>query len=149
MTAAPTLLKLALTRKQAGEDGIFSDLTRADGTLLAQTLEHAYEHVPTSTPSVWEPKLPKGVYTCQRGEHRLSGSPTPFITFEIMNVPGHTGMLFHKGNFNADSDGCVLLGNSVVLEKDGKTKMLANSAQAFARFLALVQSQTTFELTVA
>lgn len=143
------MIKLTLTRKQAAEDGIFSDFTRADGTLLAQTLEHAFEHVPTSTPPVWEPKLPKGVYTCQRGEHRLKGNPVPFITYEILNVPGHTGMLFHKGNFNADSDGCVLLGNSIVLEKDGKTKMITNSAQAFARFLTEIQNQPTFELTVA
>ena len=116
---------MRLDRLQRRREGIFGDLS-INGEHLAQTLEHAYE----SADGQFYPKVPAGTYTCKRGAHRLHG------------------ILFHCGNFNRDSEGCVLLGNSVTKQENGE-QMLTGSKDAFARFMARLEGQETFELTVA
>ncbi len=92
------------------------------------------------------PKLRTGIYQCVRGEHCLHNG-LPFTTFEITGVTGHTNILFHAGNFNTDSEGCVLLGQSVVVGPD-KKEMIANSKKTFAKFMELQKDVNTFQLTV-
>ena len=91
------------------------------------------------------PKIPQGVYTCMRGEHELENGPK-FITFEVMGVPGHSGLLFHKGNFDNDSKGCILLGMNVVGAPGAR--MITQSGLAFDRFMALQKGVDDFQLTV-
>lgn len=69
-----------------------------------------------------------------------------FTTFEITGVAGHSNLLFHWGNFNADSEGCVLLGEAEV--QAGGREMITASRAAFARFLASVAGRDTFALRV-
>lgn len=97
-------MKLLLTRTDYRASGIFGRLEFSDGTILF-TLERAY-HQSNDT---FRPKLPNGTYECKLGIHRLHDLKS-FETFEVMNVPGHTGILFHKGNRNEDSEGCILIG---------------------------------------
>jgi hypothetical protein len=70
----------------------------------------------------------------------------PFITFEITGVPGHTGILFHMGNYNQDSDGCVLLGESTVPDPD--PTMITSSVLTFNQFMGSQTGVDTFQLTV-
>ncbi len=74
--------------------------------------------------------------------HRLHGMTEDFETFEIRGVPGHTGILFHWGNYNQDSDGCVLLGSA----RNGD--MIVNSREEFANFMELQKGINNFELVV-
>lgn len=142
-------MKLFLTRKQSRADGIFSDLTREDGSLLAQTLEHSYEAtaLPDGTPQ-YRAKIIKGEYTCERGDHRLHGMEKPFTTFEVKSVPNCFGILFHWGNFNKDSEGCVLVGGYIERAEDG-SQMVTESRKAFDRFMNEMSRANTFELIVA
>ena len=142
-------MTLTLTRKQCREDGIFSDLTREDGSLLAQTIEHAYEAtaLPDGTPQ-WRAKIIKGEYTCERGDHRLHGMEKPFTTFEVKSVPHCIGILFHWWNFNKDSEGCILVGTHIERAPDG-SQMVTQSKGAFERFMNEVSRVNTFELIVA
>jgi hypothetical protein len=117
--------------------GIFGVLEEDDGKRLCYTLEHAYQQ--PNEP--WMPKLPKGTYVCQFGYHRLSNGP--FATFEITNVPGHSGILFHTGNYNDDSEGCVLLGTGI------DNDMLVESKEAFDKFMSRLSGISTFNLTVS
>lgn len=135
-------MNLYLTRVSWVATGIFGRLQSEDGQeLLIKTLEHAY---PTATiPARFEPKLPPGVYTCKRGMHQLKNMAEPFETFEVLDVPGHTGILFHCGNVNADSEGCILLG----LRADGVMD-IEQSRIAFNVFLSYVDGLDFFELTV-
>lgn len=92
-------------------------------------------------------KVPKGVYLCVRGTHRLASSPKSFETFQVMNVPGHTGILFHTGNVFRDSEGCILLG----LEKgmtEGGDLMIMKSRSAFELFMAQLSGHNHFNLTI-
>lgn len=130
-------MNLTLKRNNNTSSGIFGTLTDPFGDVVAVTLEHAYLLLNT-----YEPKIPPGTYICVRGEHQLHGMLTPFNTFEITGVPGHTNLLFHAGNFNADSEGCVLLGHAV----DGD--MVTSSKITFAHFMALQDDAQQFTLEV-
>lgn len=96
-------MDLILKRKLRNADGIFSDLFQGLGTgLELTTLEHAYP-IRNRESIDYAPKIPNGIYTCVRGMHQLEHG-WPFETFEVTGVAGHSGILFHIGNFNADSD---------------------------------------------
>lgn len=128
---------MILQRTSFEETGIFGQLLSSDNQLIAITLEHSY----SVGPSKFAAKIPNGVYPCVRGIHHLEKTGA-FETFEVMNVPGHSGILFHAGNFNCDSDGCVLLG----LERNGN--MITNSRFAFFKFIDLLKGVNAFQLTV-
>lgn len=126
-------------------DGIFSELY-SDETRLGVTLEHAFE----DRDGNWRPKLPRGVtYTCRRGMHRLDhyNKGEPFETFEVMDVPGHSGILFHPGNFNRDSDGCILTGSE--LKTENSEWWVTQSRDTFRRFMQTLSGIDEFELEVS
>ncbi len=134
-------MNLRLERRLYRSDGIFSDLKDETGRVVAVTLEHAY---PDGLGN-FKPKIPNGTFTCQRGPHRLHGMVSDFTTYEVTHVAGHDNLLFHWGNYNKDSDGCILLGRSVAFLNG--IKMVTNSRDSFDRFMAS-QSDNTFQLTV-
>jgi hypothetical protein len=133
-------MDLTLKRNDYTPEGIFSTLTDESGAVIAITLDHAYDsgHGDGS----YQPKLRPGTYSCIRGTHRLHNMTHDFETFEITGVKGHTNILFHAGNFNKDSDGCVLLGN----ERHGD--MIMNSKVTFSYFMSLQEGVDQFTLTV-
>lgn len=133
-------MDLTLTRTRFSVDGIYGELTGGDDEINLVTLEHGYAR-PMGYPR-FLPKLPEGIYTCKRGMHQLEGMKAPFETFEIENVPGHTDILFHVGNFNKDSAGCVLVG---LVAGDAK---IVCSREAFQRLLKAQVGLDTFQLTV-
>lgn len=124
---------MTLQRLEYKSDGIFGRLLDDAGGQIAVTLEHSYDSLP---------KIPKGVYTCIRGQHKLHGMTDTFETFEITGVAGHTNLLFHWGNYNSDSEGCVLLGQSRVGD------MVATSKVTFAKFMQQMDGINQFQLTV-
>ena len=136
-------MNLFLSRKRRGSDGIFSELRDEVGNLVAITLEHAY--VDTG----WQPKIPNGDYQCVRGMHQLESMSSPFETFEITGVPGHSNILFHAGNYNADSEGCILVGQYIAPNPNNPgDQMITNSKDSFAKLMALQVGLNSFQLTV-
>lgn len=138
-------MDMVLRRKDGADDGIFGELASIDGFFLCATLEHAYEGPPGGPEFV--AKLPAGVYTCVRGIHRLAHMANTFETFEITGVLGHTNILFHVGNYNGDSAGCVLLGDKSVNLPNGM-RAITCSREAFADFLDFQEGFDAFQLTV-
>lgn len=132
-------MNFILRRTSYTVDGVFGILLDKFSNIVAYTLEHAYRD--DSQPTVYA-KIPEGTYACQRGMHKLDHSLTLFETFEIMDVPGHTGILFHVGNKNDDSAGCVLLGSSI------EGSVLVQSKLAFEHFMDITQGVDSFILTV-
>lgn len=126
-------MTLNLKRTEFSDDGVFGELSDESGKILFYTLEHSYGG---------QAKLDTGAHKCLLGAHRLHGMTSDFQTYEITGVLGHAGILFHWGNFNKDSDGCVLLGQSRV------GKMVTSSKDAFAAFMALTDEAQSFELIV-
>lgn len=136
------IMNLTLVRKLRRPDGIISDLY--DGELLiAQTLEHSY----LQPDGRYDAKISPGFYVCRRGPHRLHNMTQDFETFEITGVVGHTNILFHWGNYNADSEGCVLVGTSYAVTPQG-VAMITASRGAFARLMDHANGLNEFTLTV-
>lgn len=128
-------MKFTLKRKEFRADGIFSELSDESGKVIAHTLEHSYSN---------KPKVKDGEYECVRGQHKLHSGPLE--TFEIMGVKGHYGILFHVGNYNKDSDGCVLLGSKVLITKNDH--MVINSKDTFKKFMEMLKGVNKFQLVV-
>lgn len=112
---------------------------------LMVTLEHSYEN-DSMAGHPWVPKLENGVYKCVRGIHRLKDMK-PFETFEVTGVPGHSGILFHVGNYNKDSEGCILVGHKIAILPGGE-KMISGSRDMFAKFMQAQAGCDEFTLTV-
>lgn len=136
-------MNVTLNRTQYRADGIFGEL-RSDTNhkVLSFILEHAYLQDDGS----YQPKVPPGVYTCKRGDHKLHNMVNAFTTFEVLNVPNHSGILFHIGNYCADSDGCLLMGEAIVPSSKGQ--MITQSKANFADFMKLQDGLDSFQLTV-
>jgi len=85
--------------------------------------------------------IPIGLYTCRRFQ-----SPKFGDTFEICDVFGRTYILFHKGNIEDDSHGCVIVGEEYG-EYKGKIAVLS-SGKAFAEFKRRTAGLDTFTLRI-
>jgi hypothetical protein len=129
-------LDLTLRRDEYTPGGVKSTLLDDQGAPLWPTLTHAFGDDN-------QPKTPPGRYLCVIGDHMLHSGH--IRTFEITNVPGHTGILFHPGNSEVDSDGCELVGHERGLE-DGEP-WLYSSFAAWRDFMAR-QGEADFYLTV-
>ena len=82
----------------------------------------------------------QGIYHCQR----FHGTKWP-DTFEII-VPGHTAVLFHSGNVEADTLGCVLLGATTGKLKGNRAVL--NSGATFKEFLRRTKDVKEFPLFI-
>lgn len=133
-------MNMKLIRKTFGLYGIVGELQDDTGKLFCYTLEHAY---PSLNRHPFQPKVAAGVYVCGRHPpNRL-----PYETFELANVPPFqgaevTGILIHVGNYNKDSEGCILLGLSL------GAGCITDSKLAFDKLMEAQSGVETFTLTV-
>lgn len=137
-------MNLNLERYRFTADGIFGYLKDDENTLSLSTLEHSF--IDESSGRNF-PKLSEGTYTCKRGMHKLLHTPEPFEAFEVLGVPDFQGkpvegILFHVGNFNEDSEGCILLGLA------SADSSILSSRGAFERFMAAQEGVDEFTLEV-
>lgn len=127
---------LELVRVAVGDEGAFGVLV-LDGAPKWVTLERTFEEGEESERVV----IPEGHWQCTRTVFYKRGYPT----FEI-HVPGHSRVLFHKGNVEDDSRGCVLVGVRFG-ELLGKPAIL-DSAPAFDAFMSTFHGTQIFQLDV-
>jgi hypothetical protein len=121
---------------------IIRDESTREGALGSMFLNFAY-FCETLQPDADEPKrfhIPPGVYRCKR----FHGAKYK-DTFEIV-VKGHTALLFHAGNIEEDSLGCILLGST--RGKLGKDRAVLNSGNTFKKFMARLEDVDEFTLTI-
>lgn len=124
------------------EDGIFGRFTFEDESEpFCYTLSHAFKQEDGS----YQPIVQPGIYTCVRGQHQLDHGG-PFETFEITGVDGHSGLLFHQGNWNRDSNGCTLVGKEMIESSLGR--MLTMSVFTFRSFMEHLEGVDSFILEV-
>lgn len=75
--------------------------------------------------------IPTGCYEMERTVSRNHGT-----TYKVMNVPGRTDILFHRGNTAEDTAGCILLGET--LPKFRGNRMTLNSGKTFNNFMDIM-----------
>lgn len=128
-------MNITLRRYSYVADGIFGRFYDDANNILCSTLEHAF----VQPGGNYLPIIPPGAYTCQR---RLSPK-FGYDVFEVLDVPGHDYVEIHIGDWNKDSDGCILLGSS----SDGSR--IYESAKAFKAFMDLQSGVNEFSLVVS
>ena len=120
-----------IVRVERSEDGLIGVLT-IDGRADCWTLQPDERDQHFS--------IPVGSYLCKRFHGKRWQD-----TFEII-VPGHTALLFHSGNRESDTEGCILLGEEVG-ELNGKRAVLA-SGKAYVEFMKKMGNDQEFNLVI-
>jgi len=121
--------------RESEKHGTFGVL-RIDKELLCWTLEPA-DRLNQQSRSC----IPAQQYTCRR----YSSMKYP-DSFEITGVSNRTKILFHAGNTDDDTAGCVLLGETI--GKLSGNRALLNSGATFRRFLAELASDDEAILSI-
>lgn len=85
--------------------------------------------------------IPAQQYDCRR----YSSEKYPY-TFQVMDVPGRSNVLFHAGNTDDDTAGCILLGET--LGKLSGDRAILNSGRTFDRFMAVLEDFDELSLTI-
>ena len=74
--------------------------------------------------------IPKGTYKCT-----LYNSPKFGKVYKVLNVPNRTNILIHIGNYNSQTQGCIMLGDELKdINKDGQ-KDVINSKLTLSKFM--------------
>ncbi|MEN8171432.1 MAG: DUF5675 family protein, partial [Chloroflexota bacterium] len=85
--------------------------------------------------------IPAGNYKCNRVDSPKFGN-----TFEITNVPGRSHILFHKGNLDEDSLGCVLVGEQ--FGNLGDDSGILSSKAGFNELMGIMKNEISFRLII-
>ena len=129
-------MKVKLIRYDEDKDGTFGVLL-IDGKAFCSTLEPVDRDNRANVSCI----PGDAIYKCEAVE-----SPRYGKTFEVVDVPGRSHILFHAGNFAKDTKGCILLG-----EHEGKLfgdRAVLNSGKTFAKFLKKLPPITGFTLEI-
>ena len=126
------MLELVLSTVSLEEAGAFSVLVD-ERTRPLVTVERTFENLRVV--------IPEGTWPCTRTVFHRGGYPT----FEI-HVPGHDRVLFHRGNVETESLGCVLVGRRFGVVKGAKAVL--ESRLGFKEFMARLEGIDEFELRV-
>ena len=130
-TDQPAAIKIRLVRISTGQKGTFGVLT--DGNIaFALTLEPPWKNNQTFISCI-----PEGIYNCESVNSVRFG-----YTFEIKDVPSRTHILFHCGNNQRNTKGCVLVGEQ--FENDG---ILASRA-GYKEFMFRLKDYEAFPLEI-
>lgn len=86
-------------------------------------------------------RIPKGIYNCKR-----VNSPNFGETFEIIDVPNRSHILFHSGNLAKHTKGCILLAKKFgILEKQ---IAILDSRNTIREFMSILKGAEEFELEI-
>lgn len=88
-----------------------------------------------------------GTYTVRRVVRPIHGE-----CFEVQNVPKRSGILFHSGNTEADTVGCIVVGFGFMLFVGGNKPDawgVTDSRRAVQRFKRFTAKLDTFQLVVS
>jgi|TARA_R100001594_G_scaffold6389_2_gene18214 hypothetical protein len=128
-------MELKLKRVADNEDATFGVLINGN-IPFAVTLEPAWEDNKKGISCI-----PSGPYSCKRVK-----SPKFGDTFEILDVEERTHILFHKGNSERNTQGCVLIAEEFG-RLNGKAAVLA-SGRGFTEFMSILKEVDEFELII-
>jgi len=126
---------IVLKRLSSTEHGTFGVLL-ISGIPFAVTMERQWRDNQTGISCI-----PAGMYDCQR-----IVSPHFGETFEVMNVPGRSHILFHKGNIEDDSHGCILVGEQ--FETLHGVPAVLSSRHGYGQYLGYVAGDDAHKLKI-
>jgi len=127
---------VTITRTTSRSDGVFSTLA-VNNFPIAVCLERPWLDNAKSVSCI-----PSGSYVAKRVI-----SPKFGDVFQVMEVPNRDHILIHSGNIDDDSHGCILVGESFTVWKDGSCSV-ASSKAAMEEFMKLLAGVSSFQLVI-
>jgi hypothetical protein len=114
------VMELILHRRFLGKDYTIGSLY-VEGKYFCDTLEDTDRGLTQSTPSeeIRQKKIPHET-AIPTGEYKVIIDLSPAkkrMLPRLLNVPGFSGILIHRGNTKNDSSGCILVGENKVKGK--------------------------------
>lgn len=129
-------MKVDIIRVHSSRAGTFGVLN-IEGMPIAVTGEQDWEENKRNVSCI-----PAGQYLCKRVD-----SPKFGDTFEVLDVPGRTYILFHSGNLPLeDSQGCILVAEQFE-PLNGKPAVLS-SRKGYGEFMERLKGINTFVLNI-
>jgi len=131
---------LIIRRLVTGGQGTFGAIV-FENIPFALTLEREWlDNLPSvgDTPGSC---IPAGEYICNR-----VNSPRFGNTFEVTNVENRTHILFHKGNLDDNSRGCILIGEE--FGQLGSSSGIKSSKAGYNEFMAILSNDDEFRLII-
>ncbi|MBW2645077.1 MAG: hypothetical protein JRE23_02660 [Deltaproteobacteria bacterium] len=126
---------IILKRVAMTDKGTFGVLI-TDGFPFALTLEREWKN------NQWGIScIPHDQYECMRVK-----SPKFGDTFQVMDVPNRKHILFHKGNLEDDSHGCILVGEQ--FEELNGVPAILSSRKGFGEFMQKLEGEDMFQLVI-
>lgn len=126
---------LELIRLEESEHGTIGIL-KIDKVVFCYTLEPTDKLNKSN-----ESSIPAQQYICEKIFSSKFGG-----TIQVLNVPGRSHILFHAGNVQGDTLGCILLGDTIGKLKGARA--ILNSGKTFRRFLDLMSNENQLHLTI-
>ena len=117
--------KLRIVRLEQSDAGALGVLV-IEGNIFCITLE----------PDAFDPEkfqIPQGIYEIKRYQGFKWKD-----TFEVL-VEGHIALLFHAGNIEKDTEGCIILGKYVGNLRENRA--ILNSGNTFRRFMEYMKDE--------
>lgn len=128
---------LYLVRTTYTDIGTFGVLHDFDKTPICLILERPWKNNQRGISCI-----PCGTYICKR-----INSPKFGETFQVTNVKGRTAILFHVGNLQTDTHGCLVTGDSFN-PLYGQSAVLG-SRKAFNKFMNILNPDDYFNLEIS
>jgi hypothetical protein len=85
--------------------------------------------------------IPAQQYVCVRWQSLKFGE-----TFMVTDVPERSSILFHVGNVDDETEGCILLGSTIGKLKGDRA--ILNSGNTFKEFMDRLEGYNEFHLTI-
>ncbi len=126
------MIQAKIIRQDATPDKGTKGTFLIDGNLVCYTLEPYHRQNRVSLSSI-----PAGQYYCVP----YSSAKYPG-TWEITGIEGRSKVLFHAGNVDEDSSGCVIFGSEVC------SNGVQESKKAFEKVKNIIPNNKKFRLTI-
>jgi len=138
-------MKLLLKREPSEGDHTFGQLF-VDGAYQCETLEDVIREVSGEPVEAWKivgkTAIPAGTYAVT-----ISFSPHFQCNMPLINaVPGFAGVRIHPGNTSADTEGCVLVGDTRQSDSIGESRAAFESL--YQELNAEIESGGAVSLTI-
>lgn len=128
------MIKLKLSRQPSMVSCTIGELV-LDGEFFCHTLEDVVREVAGEPVESWKVKgktaIPQGIYQVAVTHSPRFNCQLPLL----IGVPGFEGVRIHPGNTDADTDGCILVGQWVSGES------ISHSRDAFNRLMEKLYGQ--------
>lgn len=116
-----------------------------DGVFFCFTLEDCEREIDGEPVELW--KIPN-ITAIPKGEYKIRmtfSNRFQKILPELIAVPGFLGVRIHPGNTAENTEGCILVGDSL----NSKTNSIGYSRAAFNRLFLLIEKQKNLSIVIS